>query len=142
MNPNRSIFPALLAGMMMLGLAAAAQNPSVPSPASPIIAHGPLLLNPSSDGADVVWFTDKSCVAWVDFGAGGDFKTFPQFKFEPAAGKNSFPVLGGPVDGVIKALVRPNQISIQVIDLKGLIVDQINIKAKTGKAEREGALSR
>jgi len=128
MKPNRSILPPLLAGIMMLGLAAAAQNPAVPSSASPIIAHGPLLLNPSSNGANAVWFTDQPCVSWV--------------KFEPAAGKNSFPVLGDPVDGVIKALVRPNQISIQVIDLKGLIVDQINLRSKTGDAGREGSPSR
>jgi predicted phosphodiesterase len=79
MKPIRSSLRLLLAGVLMLGFSATAQNPPVLSPASPIIAHGPLLLNPSSDGADVVWFTDRPCVAWVEYGAGGDFKTFPQF---------------------------------------------------------------
>jgi hypothetical protein len=56
------------------------------TPASPgapaerlAIVHGPYLQNPSSTSMTIVWFTNKPCVSWIEYGTDAARGTFPEF---------------------------------------------------------------
>ncbi|MCX6561783.1 MAG: metallophosphoesterase family protein [Candidatus Aminicenantes bacterium] len=55
------------------------------------------------------------------------------YRFEPAPGKNAFPVLGGPTDGVIKASASNSSVLLQVIDVNGVVKDELTVSAKPGR---------
>ena len=52
------------------------------------------------------------------------------YRYDPSPGKNAFPVLGGPQDGLIKAHVGPGHINFQIIDIKGNQIDSLRLPAK------------
>lgn len=43
------------------------------------IVHGPYLQNPGETSINVVWFTNKNCASWVEYGTGDSPGTFPKF---------------------------------------------------------------
>lgn len=57
------------------------------------------------------------------------------YRLDPAPGKNAYPVQGGPTDGVIKAAVTPARISLQIIDINGVIKSELNVPAKLRPAK-------
>lgn len=63
------------------------------------IVHGPYLQNPTETSVTVVWFTNKDCVSWVEYGVGEGSKTFPNFGNIINIAKS---VQNGLVDGLAK----------------------------------------
>jgi acid phosphatase type 7 len=55
------------------------------------------------------------------------------YLFDPAPGKNTYPVLGGPTDGIIKAAVTGAAISLQIIDANGVVKNQLTVPARPGR---------
>jgi acid phosphatase type 7 len=51
------------------------------------------------------------------------------YKVLPAAGKNSFPVLGAPPEATIRAEVTSSRIDLNVIDIKGNTIDTLSLPA-------------
>jgi len=51
------------------------------------------------------------------------------YRLDPFPGKNAFPVLGGPNEGLIKGRVGRGQIQLQVVDIKGNVVDELRLPA-------------
>jgi hypothetical protein len=45
----------------------------------PAIIHGPYLQNPTENSVTVIWFTNKDCTSWVEYGTGESLGTFPKF---------------------------------------------------------------
>lgn len=43
------------------------------------VIHGPYLQNPSPTAMTVVWFTNKPCASWLEYGTGESRGTFPEF---------------------------------------------------------------
>lgn len=52
------------------------------------------------------------------------------YRLDPSPGKNAFPVLGGPNEGLIKGRVGKDGLSLQVIDIKGNTMDELRLPAK------------
>jgi len=50
-----------------------------PAPEKPVLIHGPYLQNPTDHSVTVIWFTDKACTSWVEYGTGESLATFPKF---------------------------------------------------------------
>lgn len=44
-----------------------------------VITHGPYLLDPCENSITVVWFTNKKCVSWVEYGTGENLRSFPTY---------------------------------------------------------------
>jgi len=47
--------------------------------ARPAIVHGPYLQNPTENSVTVIWFTNKACASWVEYGTGESPAAFPKF---------------------------------------------------------------
>ncbi len=74
MHPPRLAQACLLAVLIL-----AASPDGFAQPAPPVIIHGPLLTNPTPDGATIIWFTDRPCTSWVEYAQGESFRSFPSF---------------------------------------------------------------
>jgi len=64
----------------------------------------------------------------VDLVLSGHFHRL--YKVLPAAGKNSFPVLGAPPDSTIRAEVLGDRIDLNIIDIKGNTLDSLSLPAR------------
>jgi predicted phosphodiesterase len=53
------------------------------------ISHGPYLQNPSETAMTIIWFTNKNCTSWVEYGTGENLQTFPKFGSLVSIAKNS-----------------------------------------------------
>jgi predicted phosphodiesterase len=49
------------------------------NPVKPAIIHGPYLQNPTENSMTIIWFTNKPCTSWVEYGSGESLPTFPKF---------------------------------------------------------------
>ena len=50
-----------------------------PTTEKPVLIHGPYLQNPTDHSVTVIWFTNKPCTSWIEYGTGESLATFPQF---------------------------------------------------------------
>jgi len=53
------------------------------------VTHGPYLQQPGPDSMTVVWFTNKNCFSWVEYGTGENFRTFPKWGSLPRTAVSS-----------------------------------------------------
>jgi len=74
MKQKRQIFVSIvLIGILLI------YNNLVIGQDSLVITHGPYLLDPGENSITVVWFTNKNCVSWVEYGTGENLSSFPTY---------------------------------------------------------------
>lgn len=69
-----SVLHALVIGALAAPLFGLAQDA-----VKPAIVHGPYLQNPTESSITIIWFTNKPCASWVEYGTGESLTSFPKF---------------------------------------------------------------
>lgn len=76
MRKNRYLICLFVMGLTFVGARLSANSPGE---SDLLIAHGPYLQQPGPDSMTIVWFTNRNCFSWVEYGTGENFQTFPKW---------------------------------------------------------------